>query len=208
MKFSTFIIKKLEGQYGQVKTSLFYNTVFELLIAVSMSAQTNDNQVNKVTPDLFNKFKTIKSLADANVLDIEQEINSINYYKSKARNIKLCATRILNEFNGEVPSNMDDLISLAGVGRKTANVVLNEYFGDFQGIVVDTHVRRLSNKLGLSDHADVVKIEQDLIKQFDKKDWEKISLLLIYHGRAVCDAKKANCGMCVLKKRCKTFNLI
>lgn len=204
MKFSNYILDKLEDKYGQVKTPLHYHNVFELLIAVILSAQTTDEQVNKVTPKLFSKFKTIESLANAKVEDIEEAINSINYYKSKAKNIKSCARRVLDEFEGMVPDNMEDLISLAGVGRKTANVVLNEFYGNYQGIVVDTHVKRLSNRLGLSKEHDVLKIEKDLMKHFDKEDWEKISLLLIYHGRQVCNAKKPDCKKCVLKDKCPT----
>lgn len=207
MKFGSYVLKKLEGEYGIVKTPLIYNNVFELLIAVIMSAQTTDSQVNKITPNLFKKFKTINDLANANVLDIETQINSINYYKSKAKNIKNCAKRILDDFNGKVPSNMTDLISLAGVGRKTANVVLNEYFGTYEGIVVDTHVRRLSNRLGLSEELDVIKIEKDLMKTFSRKDWGKISLLLIYHGRNVCKAKNPDCYNCVLNSKCPSSKL-
>ena len=163
------IIINLKKQYPDAKCSLDFSTPFELVVAVMLSAQCTDERVNKTTPTLFKKCKTIEDFANIDIKELEDIIHPCGFYRNKAKNIKLCANQILNKFNGEVPSNMDDLLSLAGVGRKSANVILLEVFGIATGIAVDTHCKRISNRLGISSEKDPNKIEQDLLKIFDNK---------------------------------------
>lgn len=178
------ILKILRTHYKNVKISLTYSNEFELLIAVMLSASTTDAQVNKVTPYLFKKYNKIEKLANANLKTLENEIKSIGLFKTKAKNIKSTSQVLINKFNGKIPNTMQSLISLPGVGRKTANIVLSHAFGINEGIAVDTHVRRLSSKFGLTKEKDPKKIEVDLMKLFDKKDWRDLTLFLIAHGRA------------------------
>lgn len=184
------ILKILKKHYPNAGITLNYSNNFELLIAVMLSAQTTDAAVNKLTPRLFQEFKKnnneqdeIKNFANANIKSLEKNIKSVGLYRTKAKNIKRTAKVILEEFNGKVPDKMDGLLRLPGVGRKTANVVLTHAYNLIEGIAVDTHVRRLAKEFGLTKHSNPLKIERDLMKLFEKKDWPKVTTLLIAHGR-------------------------
>ena len=196
------IIINLKKQYPDAKCSLDFSTPFELVVAVMLSAQCTDERVNKTTPTLFKKCKTIEDFANIDIKELEDIIHPCGFYRNKAKNIKLCANQILNKFNGEVPSNMDDLLSLAGFGRKSANVILLEVFGIATGIAVDTHCKRISNRLGISSEKDPNKIEQDLLKQINKKYLKDVNHLFIWHGRYTCTAQNPKCNNCVLKDIC------
>ena len=200
------IVKILKKTYPEAKCSLDFNTPFELLIAVILSAQCTDDRVNKVTPSLFSKYNTPEDFDKISLKELETIIHSCGFYKNKAKNIKLTAKRILNDFDGKVPDNMEDLISLPGVGRKTANVVMCEAFEKPQGIAVDTHAKRISNKLGLSQKQEPSKIEEDLLKQIPNKYYKDINHLLIFHGRNTCTARMPKCDICSINKYCKTYN--
>ncbi|MFO7872386.1 MAG: endonuclease III [Candidatus Undinarchaeales archaeon] len=195
------ILKILNGEY-EAKIALRYDTVFQLLVATILSARTTDNQVNKVTPGLFKKFKTPEDFVEADLSEIEKEIDTIGLYKSKAKYLKKTAKKIIEDFDGEVPDTMGDLTKLHGVARKTANVVLTSGFDKKEGIVVDTHVRRLSKRLGFTENKKPEKIEQDLMEIIPKKRWGKFSLQLIKHGRKVCKARKPLCFKCPIKDYC------
>ncbi len=201
-KYIEIIISRLRKQYPGAKTELLHRNPLELLIATVLSAQATDKSVNKVTPILFSKYKYANDFADADISDIEKSISTINFYKTKAANIKKICTILEIEFRGVVPNTMDELIRLPGVARKTANIVLSEGYGITDGIAVDTHVTRLSGRLGLTENTDPKKIEKDLMNIADKGDWRDISNLLILHGRAVCSAKPPNCKGCVLNDIC------
>lgn len=195
------ILKILDENY-EAKIALRYDNVFQLLIATILSAQTTDKQVNKVTETLFKKYKTPKDFAEADLSDLENEINSIGFYKSKAKYLKKTAKKIVEDFDGEVPNNMEDLIKLHGVARKTANVVLSAGFSKNSGVVVDTHVKRVSQRLGLTENKQPEKIEQDLMEIIPKENWGKFSLQLILHGRNICKAIKPLCFKCSLIEHC------
>ena len=197
------IIKILKQTYPEAKCSLDFNTPFELVVAVMLSAQCTDERVNQVTPLLFKRCKTIEDFANIDLNELEDLIRSCGFYKNKAQNIKKCANQILNDFGGEVPKDMESLLSLAGVGRKSANVIQLEVFGIANGIAVDTHCKRISNRLGLSDKKDPSKIEQDLLKQIDKKYLKDVNHLFIWHGRYTCTARNPKCTECKLKDFCK-----
>ena len=193
------ILKKL---YPDATCSLNYQTPVQLLVATILSAQCTDERVNQVTPELFKKFPTAQTLAKADRQEIENLIRSTGFYRNKAKNIQNACQKIVTEFNGEVPQTMEELLTLAGVARKTANVVLAHAFGKIQGVTVDTHVKRLSNRLGLTENTDPVKIERDLMALLPQPDWENWSIRLIYHGRAVCKARQPNCQNCQLIHLC------
>ncbi len=195
------IVETLRERYPVVKTQLEHDTPFQLLIATIMSAQCTDNQVNKVTKVLFNKYPDPKSLASAPISSIKKIIYSTGFYNNKAKNILACSNEILSEYNSIVPDDIDKLVNLSGVGRKTANVVLSAAFGH-PTIVVDTHVLRISRKLGLTKSRDPVKIEQELMKRIPKEFWNDLSLQFIYFGREICDAKKPKCQECPLFDVC------
>lgn len=197
------IIELLKHTYPDAKCSLDFETPFELLIAVMLSAQCTDERVNKTTPSIFSKYNTPKDFVGIDILELEQLIHPCGFYKTKARNIKLCSQKIIDEFNGEVPKNMDDLISLPGVGRKSANVIMLEAFNTPVGIAVDTHAKRLANRIGLSYETTPEKIEQDLINIFPKQYLKDINHLLIWHGRNCCTARNPKCEKCPIKKYCK-----
>lgn len=200
------IVKILKERYPDAKCSLDFNTPFEMLVAVMLSAQCTDERVNKTTPEIFEKYSTPEDFANIDTKELEELIHPCGFYKNKAKNIKACAEKIIKEYNGEVPKNMEELMSLPGVGRKSANVVMLEAFGDAQGIAVDTHCKRISNKIGLSKESDPEKIEQDLLKIFDKEDYKDINHLLIWHGRNTCIARKPKCEECQLNEICKEYN--
>ena len=196
------IVEILRETYPDATCSLDFKTPFQLVVAVMLSAQCTDERVNKTTPTLFKKCKTIEDFANIDIKELEDIIHPCGFYRNKAKNIKLCANQILNKFNGEVPSNMDDLLSLAGVGRKSANVILLEVFGIATGIAVDTHCKRISNRLGISSEKDPNKREQDLLKQINKKYLKDVNHLFIWHGRYTCTAQNPKCNNCVLKDIC------
>ncbi len=188
--------------YPDAKTALNYSNPLELLVATMLSAQTTDAQVNKVTQTLFKKYKTTKDYATAPLAQLEEDIHSTGFYRNKAKNLKACAQMLLDRFHGEVPQTMEELIQLPGVARKTANIVLYFAFGITAGVAVDTHVMRLSQRLGLTAEKDQDKIERDLMALLPKEQWMPLTNLLILHGRLVCTAKKPRCDICVLNKIC------
>lgn len=196
----------LAGSYPGVECPLVHNNTFELLIAVILSAQCTDAAVNKVTPELFGRFSTPAALADAPITEIESVIRTLGLFRAKAKSLKRCAQQLVEEFNGEVPSTMQELTRLAGVGRKTANVILGHAF-DRPGIAVDTHCKRLSRRLGLSHHQDPVKVEQDLSRLLPPEEWTGFSHRLILHGRAVCHARKPSCSKCILHEICPSMQI-
>lgn len=217
------ILTILKAHYPNAKIALNYSNNWELLVAVILSAQCTDVMVNKVTLRLFPKYQNAKiknqkykskfknitpglqeiiNFAEANIRELETDIKPTGFYRNKAKNVKAAAKMILEKFEGEVPRTMDELITLPGVARKTANIVLGNAYGIVEGIAVDTHVTRLSQRLGFSKHTDPNKIEQDLMKLFEKKDWFKLTYLLIEHGRKICEAKKPKCDECFLNKLC------
>jgi endonuclease-3 len=200
-KRSDKIRKILKTLYPQVKPQLFYRTPFELLVATMLSAQCTDQQVNKVTRNLFDTLQTPQDFAAARLAEIERRIRSTGFYRNKARNIQACAREILARHGGEVPDRLEDLVKLTGVGRKTANVVRGAAFGQ-PGLVVDTHVMRISQRLELTRHRDPVKIEQDLMGLVPRKDWSDFSLRLIFFGRATCKARKPACPDCPVGHLC------
>ena len=199
------IIEVLKNTYPDATCSLDFTNPFEMVVAVMLSAQCTDERVNKTTPALFSRCKTIQDFADIDIKELEDIIHPCGFYKNKAKNIKLCSKQVIENFNGEVPNNMKDLMSLAGVGRKTANVVMLEVFGIAQGIAVDTHAKRISNLMGLSKEKDPEKIEQDLIKFFPKDTLKDINHLLVFHGRNTCIARKPKCEICPVNSFCKFY---
>ena len=199
------IVEILKTTYPDATCSLNFSTPFEAVVAVVLSAQCTDERVNKTTPALFNRCKSIQDFIDIDIKELENLIYPCGFYRNKAANIKACANTILKEFDGNVPSTMEELLTLPGVGRKTANVVLLEVFGIANGIAVDTHAKRISNKLGLSSNSDPFKIEQDLLKIFDKEDLKSINHLFVWHGRNFCKAQKPNCSECTINKYCKNY---
>jgi endonuclease III len=195
------IIDVLVQVYPDAECALAHENPLQLLIATMLSAQTTDARVNMVTPALFAKYETPQEFANAKVPDIEKLIKSVNFYRNKAKNIKAMAQALIERHGGEVPRSMDELVNLAGVGRKTANVVLGNAF-EIPGVVVDTHVMRLTNRLGLVDSDDPVEIEHKLMEFIDQKYWTLLAHLLISHGRAICIARKPLCEKCALNKLC------
>ncbi len=196
------IIALLKKEYPDVKIALDFSNPLELLIATILSAQSTDKQINKVTKTLFKKYRTPQDYVKTPQEELEKDIYSTGFYRNKAKNIKKLCGILVENFNSKVPETMEDLITLPGVARKTANIVLSGAFGKIEGIAVDTHVKRLSFRLGLSANTDPEKIEKDLMKIIPKNDWDIFALLLIQHGRQVCNAKKPKCEICVLNKLC------
>jgi endonuclease-3 len=203
------IIETLEKIYPDAKTALNYTNPLELLIATMLSAQTTDVQVNKVTQSLFKKYKTAKDYANTPITQLEEDIHSTGFYHNKAKNLKAACQMLEEKFHGKVPKTIEELTELPGVARKTANIVLYFAYGITAGVAVDTHVMRLSQRLGLTAQTDQNKIEKDLMALMPKKQWMQLTDLLIFHGRQVCMAKKPRCDICALKKICPsafTFN--
>jgi endonuclease-3 len=196
------ILLRLKGEYPDATCSLDYETPVQLLVATILSAQCTDERVNQVTPALFSRFPDAPALAGCDRSELETLIRSTGFYRNKAKNIQGACAKIIRDFQGEVPQRMEDLVSLPGVARKTANVVLAHAFGIIQGVTVDTHVKRLSQRLGLTQNTDPVRIERDLMKLLPQPDWENWSIRLIYHGRAVCKARKPQCEVCCLAEIC------
>ncbi len=196
------ILNRLYKVYPNPKIALQYSNPLELLVATILSAQATDRTVNTVTPELFKKYSTVKDFAGAPLSELDKAISKVNFHSNKANSIKAAAQMIIDKFNGKVPDNMEDLDSLPGVARKTANVVLGNAFKKAEGVVVDTHVMRLSKKLGLTDNTDPVKIEQDLMKILPKDKWIDFSHLLINYGREYCPARPHACKDCPLGNLC------
>jgi endonuclease III len=199
------VVGRLDKFYPKIKTPLGHQGAFQLLIATILSAQCTDAQVNLVTPRLFGKFPDAKALAGASIHELERIIKSTGFFHVKAKRIKDVSKRIMKDFNGEVPERMEELTSLPGVGRKTANIVLSAGFDRIEGIAVDTHVQRLSQRIGLSREKTPEKIEQDLMKITSRESWPRLTLLLILHGRNICNARKPLCEECVLSDKCQFF---
>jgi len=196
------IIKELQRLYPDTRCFLHYKTPFQLLCAVILSAQCTDARVNIVVPDLFKVFPTPEKMAKAKLQDIEKLIKSTGFYHNKAKNLLGAAQALLALYKGKMPKTIEEMLEIPGVGRKTANVVLGEVYGISVGITVDTHVTRLSNRLGWTKHQDAVKIERDLMEIVPRDEWLHFSHRLIQHGRKVCDARKPLCGVCTLAKWC------
>lgn len=196
------IIRRLEEEYPDARIALNYSSPIELLVATILSAQCTDEIVNKVTSDLFTKYKTTDDYAGASLERFEQEVRSAGFYRNKAKNIINTAKKIKEDYGGSVPQTMAELVTLPGVARKTANIVLYNAYGIIDGIAVDTHVRRVSKRLGMTQNSDPEKIEKDLMKKVPEAKWGKFSYLLIEHGRAVCTARKPKYEICILNDIC------
>ena len=203
-EFSATVYQRLEGHFGQLETPLHYSQDYELAVAVILSAQCTDERVNQVTVELFKKYTTLQSFADAN---LEELIFPTGFFRNKARMIKGFASKLISDFNGVLPSSIAELTSLPGFGRKTANVIINEIFGKAEGIVVDTHVKRISVKLGLTEEVSPESIEYDLMEKIEKKYWRRFSLYLIYLGRKFCKANRTECLRCPLNDICPSSSV-
>ena len=200
------IYRILSKNYPNVRCELDYKNPYQLLVATVLSAQCTDKRVNQTTPALFKKYNSIKKMAAADLKDLQRLVKSTGFYRAKAKNIKLLSHKILTDFNGKGPSNIEDLVTLPGVGRKTANVVLGHGF-NIPGITVDTHFGRLSRRFGWSDKKDPVKVEFEVGKLIPEKEWTNLSQRLIWHGRRVCHSRKPACGACVLAKLCPAYGI-
>lgn len=196
----------LTKSYPNVRCELDFNNPFQLLVATVLSAQCTDKRVNQTTPSLFKKYKSIKKMARADQADIEKLVKSTGFFRAKAKNIKSLSEKIMNDFDGQVPGRLEDLITLPGVGRKTANVVLGHAFNT-PGITVDTHFGRLSRRFGWSKSNDPVKVEFEVGDLIPQKEWTNLSQRLIWHGRRVCHSRKPACGACSLSKLCPSFGI-
>jgi len=196
------VFDRLREEYPDAHCALDHRDAYELTVATILSAQCTDARVNMVTPELFRRWPDAAALADADLEDVEEVIRSTGFFRSKAGNLVGMAQAVVEDHGGEIPQTMEELSALPGIGRKTANVVLGNAFGIDEGIVVDTHVRRLSNRLRFTRKEDPVKIEKDLVKIFPRDRWTLLSHLLIFHGRAVCTARKARCEACVVAPLC------
>lgn len=199
------VSKKLYEAYPEATCSLDYQDPLQLLISTILAAQCTDERVNIVTKDLFQKYRSVEDFANANIEELEQDIKSTGFYRNKAKNIRACCNKLIREHGGKVPDNMEALTALPGVGRKTANVILSNIY-NVPGVIVDTHCKRLSNRIGLTEQEDPVKIEQDLMEIILRKDWSKFSNNLVYHGRAICDARKPKCEMCPISEYCSYYD--
>lgn len=205
MKNIEKIIIELNKCYDGEKGSLDYTTPFELLVAVMLSAQCTDARVNIVTKELFKIANTPEAFAKMKISEIEKLISSISFFHNKAKHIHEASIQIVENFNGIVPESMEELTTLSGIGRKSANVIMLEAFNNCQGIAVDTHALRISNKLGLSKNKEASKVEQDLLKKIPQKYWRVMNHLFVYHGRAICTARNPKCDECTIKLYCKEY---
>ncbi len=196
------IVRRLRRDYPDAECALRYDTPLQLLVATILSAQCTDTRVNIVTHDLFRKHPSAATLARVPLRELEQEIRSTGFFRNKAKNIKACCEQLVERFRGQVPRDMDELVQLPGVGRKTANVVLGTAYGLATGVVVDTHVTRISRRLGLTGQTDAPRIERDLMDQLPRKEWIQFSHRMIHHGRRVCKARKPLCEACSLRELC------
>lgn len=201
------ILRLLREAHPDARCALDFENSLQLLVATILSAQCTDERVNKVTPVLFARYPTAQALAEADREELEQIIHSTGFYRNKAKNVQTACRRIVSAYGGEVPGNMDDLLTLTGVARKTANVVLGNCFQIADGVVVDTHVKRLAERLGLSTQTDPEKVERDLMQLAAQEEWIELSNLLIFHGRRICDARKPKCAVCSISHLCPSASL-
>lgn len=199
------IINILKKAYPEAVCSLDFETPFQMMIAVMLSAQCTDERVNKTTPYLFEKYGTPEKMAQADIKDLEEIVHPCGFYKNKAKNIKACSKKLIDDFGGIVPEDMELLQSLPGVGRKSANVIMLEAFHNPQGIAVDTHAKRISNKIGFSKESDPEKVEKDLLKIIPKEYYYDVNHLFVWHGRKTCDARKPDCINCPVKEYCNEY---
>lgn len=199
------IIEKLKKYYPDATCSLNFKTPFQMLIAVMLSAQCTDERVNKITPILFEKYNTPEEIYKMDLEELEKIIYPCGFYKNKAKNIKLMSKEIIEKYNGKVPETMEELINLPGVGRKSANVIMLEVFNNPQGIAIDTHAKRILNRLGISKNNIPEKVEQDILKLIPKEYYKDVNHLLVWHGRKICNSRKPKCQECPIKEYCKTY---
>jgi endonuclease-3 len=207
-RFAGKVVRKLAAEYGDATCALHFKTPLELLIATILSAQCTDERVNIVTKTLFKKYPTALHYARANRQELERDIQSTGFFRNKAKSIQTCCQQLVEQYDGQVPREMESLVELAGVGRKTASVVLGTAFGIASGVVVDTHVSRVSHRLGMTAHKDAIRIERDLMAQLPQKEWIDFSHRLIHHGRRVCTARRAFCERCVLADICPKIGVV
>lgn len=196
------IYKRLDKMYPNAKCALYFTNAFELMVATILSAQCTDKRVNMISPGLFKKYPSPKAFAEANLQELEQEIYSTGFYRNKAKNIVAASQKIVIEFKGKMPDNMNDLLTLPGIARKSANVVLYVWYGKNEGVVVDTHVKRISNRLALTKNKTPEKIEQDLMKLYNRRKWGPFAYYLVVHGRTLCTARNPKCIKCPLQPIC------
>jgi len=196
------ILYLLEKEHPDARIALRFSNPLELLVATMLSAQCTDQKVNVVTESLFRKYRKAEEYARADLGTLEQEVKPTGFYRSKSKNIRAACQMLVDRFNSEVPRTMEELVTLPGVARKTANIVLSNAFGVIEGIAVDTHVRRLANRLGLTENDDPARIERDLVEIVPREKWTRFTDLLIFHGRRVCSAKKPRCNSCALNEIC------
>ncbi len=201
------IIKRLKKAYPDAHCALNHSNPFELLIATILSAQCTDERVNIVTANLFRKYRSPQDFADVSQAELEKDIHSTGFFRNKAKNIKAASQRLIDVYGGEIPRKMEEILTLGGVARKTANVVLGNAFGIASGVVVDTHISRLSQRLGLTENTTPEKIERDLEQLVPKRNWIMFPHWMIFHGRRVCNARKPKCGECVLANICPSFSI-
>lgn len=199
------VIEILKKYYPEATCSLDFKTPFQMVVAVMLSAQCTDERVNKTTPKLFEKYGTPEAILNMDLKELEEIIHPCGFYKNKAKNIKSTAEKIIKDYNGEVPNIIEELLKLPGIGRKSANVIMLEVFNMPQGIAIDTHAKRISNKLGLSKEVDPYKIEMDLLKIIPEEYFYDVNHLLMWHGRNICIAKKPKCEICPINKYCKSW---
>lgn len=201
-EWAATVVRRLRGEYPDARCALTHGNPYELIVSTILSAQCTDEMVNRVTPALFRAYPTAAALAKARLPAVEKLVKSTGFFRNKAKNITGMARTLVADFGGEVPRTMEELLTLPGVARKTANVVLGVAFGKAEGVVVDTHVHRLTRRLGLTKEDDPKKIERDLMETLPREDWIDVGHLLIGHGRRVCNARKPLCERCILKDRC------
>lgn len=199
------VVEILKNTYPDAKCSLDFKTPFEMLVAVCLSAQCTDDRVNKTTPAIFARFDTPEEFANADIKELEALVHPCGFYKNKAKNLKAAGQKIVADFNGKVPNTMEELMEIPGVGRKSANVIMLEAFNMPQGIAVDTHCKRIANRLGLSSETEPSKIEQDLLKMLPQKYYKDINHVFIWHGRNTCTSQNPKCSTCSVRDYCKFY---
>lgn len=204
-KVAIEIVEKLKEVYPDAKCSLDFKTPFEMLVAVCLSAQCTDERVNKTTPSIFSKYDTPLDFANADLHDLENLVHPCGFYKNKAKNLKSAGEKIVADFGGIVPQTMDELMTIPGVGRKSANVIMLEAFNNPQGIAVDTHCKRISNRIGFSKELEPTKIEKDLCKIIPREFWKDVNHIFIWHGRKICSSQNPKCAICPVKNYCEFY---
>lgn len=202
------IIEILKKTYPDAKCSLDFTTPFEMMVSVMLSAQCTDERVNKTTPNLFNKYNTPDKMITIELKELEKIIYPCGFYKNKAKNIISASKMLIEKYDSKVPENLEELVKIPGVGRKSANVIMLEAFNNPSGIAVDTHAKRISNRIGFSKENEPIKIEQDLLKLFEKRYWYDVNHLLVWHGRGYCSARKPDCNNCTINKYCNFYQKV